>query len=61
MKPLAEIALIIVMKHCTEAVWEHAFSKMKKILTDKNGRVSNDMFIAEATVKLAQKYKRSYN
>ena len=60
-KPFADIALIIVMMPCTEAVCERAFSQMKNLLTDHNGKLSTEMFVAEATVRLAQKYKRSYN
>lgn len=60
LKPFAEIALVIVTMPCTEAVCERAFSQMKTILTDLNGNLSTDMFIAEATVKLAMKYKRKY-
>ena len=60
LKPFAEIALIIVTMPCTEAVCERAFSQMKTLLTDLNGNLSTEMFIAEATIKLAMKYKRKY-
>lgn len=60
MQPLAEIASIIVTMPCTEAVCERAFSQMKTIITDLNGNLSSEMFVAEATVKLAMKYKRKY-
>ena len=58
---LAKIADLIIHLPATEAITERCFSALKRLVSDYNGSMHIDLFIAECKIKMAMRYKRRYN
>lgn len=58
---LAKIARILINLPATEAITERCFSALKRILSDYNGSMKKETFLAISMVKMALRYKRRYN